>query len=81
MGKICAFFLATVGLSMALLIPCGLWFNAIVMKLQEVGLVVTSEAINQLWQGFAVLAFLVIVSVITLMALIVFRNGESNVLR
>jgi hypothetical protein len=81
MSKISAFFLATAGLSLAILIPCGIWFNVIVMKLQEVGLIVTSEATAQLWQGFAILAFIVIVSVVTLMALVVFGGGDNNVVR
>ena len=80
MGKICAFLIGTIGLSVALLIPCAMWFNNIVMKLQEVGLIVTSEATVQLWQGYILLAFIVIASVATLMALIVFGGRERHVL-
>jgi len=81
MGKISAFLLATVGLSLAILIPTAIWWNSIVLNLQEVGLIVPAAAQYQLWQGFVILAFVVIVSVATLMALIVFWNGERHVVR
>jgi len=81
MGKIVAFLLATAALSFAILVPTAIWWNAIVLNLQEAGLIVPPLGIEQLWQGFAILAFVVIVSVVTLMLLIVFWSGESNVVR
>jgi hypothetical protein len=76
MGKILAFVLATIGLSLAILIPCYYFFEAMVIKIQEAGIYLKS--IDFLWEGFGILAFVVVVIVATLMALIVW--GEKHVL-
>jgi len=81
MSKISAFVVGTVGLSLAILIPTYVFFETAVIKLEEAGLIVSSSAAAELRQGFAILAFLVIVSVVTLMTLIVFRDGENHVVR
>jgi len=80
MSKISAFVVGTVGLSLAILIPTYVFFETMVLRLEEAGLIVSSTAAAELWQGFALIVFVVVVSVVTLMTLIVFRNGESNVL-
>ena len=81
MSKISAFIVGTVGLSLAMLMPCAIWFNIIVIKLQEVDLIVPSQATSELWKGFVILALVVIFSVATLVALIVFGGGENIVVR
>lgn len=76
MGKIAAFLLATVGLSLAILIPVYINFQIIAAKIGELGL----KTFPNFWQGFALIFFAVVVSVVTLMALIVF-GGEKSVVR
>lgn len=81
MSKISAFIVGTIGLSLAMLIPCAVWFNVIVMKLQEIGLIVPPEATTELWHGFAILVLVIIVSAGTVMALIVFGGECRHVVR
>jgi len=76
-----SFFLGTVGLSLAILIPMAIWWNSMVFNLEKDGLIVPPTAQHQLWQGFAILALVVIVSVATLMGLLIFWDGEKNVVR
>lgn len=76
MGKIIAFVLATVGLSLAILIPCYYFFDTMIMKVKEVG--IFQEAIDFFWQGFALIVFVVVVIVGTMMTLLIW--GKENVL-
>jgi len=78
MGKIIGFLLATIGLSLAILIPTYAFFDLIATKVQKIG--IFSEAISFFWQGFAIIVFVVVVIVGTMMALMVF-GGEKNVVR
>lgn len=77
MGKIIAFVLATVSLSLAILIPCYYFFEAMVTKIQEAG--IHLKSIDFLWEGFGILTFVVVVVIATLMALLVW-DGEKRVL-
>jgi len=81
MGKIVGFVLATIGLSAIILVPTAIWWKTMISNLEEVSLIVPATTQYQFWQGFAILAFVVIVSVATLMALIIFWDGEKRVLR
>lgn len=76
MGKIVGFVLASIGLSLAILIPTYYFFDIITVKVKQVG--VFQDAIAFLWQGFALIVFVVVISIGTLMALIIF-GGEKNV--
>jgi len=78
MGRIAAFVFGTIGLSLAILLPCYYFFGLMTTKVKEVG--IFQEAIGFLWQGFALIVFVVVVIVGTMMALIVF-GGEKNVVR
>jgi energy-converting hydrogenase Eha subunit E len=78
MSKISAFLIGTFGLSLAILIPLYLNFQIIADKIREIGV---SNVFPNFWQGFALIVFVVIVSIGTLMALIVFGGGEKNVVR
>jgi len=77
MGKILAFVLATVGLSLAILIPCYYFFETMVTKIKEAG--IHLKSIDFLWEGFGILTFVVTVVIATLMALLV-CDGEKVVL-
>ena len=79
MGKIVAFLLATVGLSLAILIPCYYFFEAMTVKINEAGLFISADSGNLLWQGFAIIVFVVVVIVGTMLALIIW-DGERRVL-
>lgn len=81
MSKVSAFIVGTIGLSLVILIPCAIFFGTIVLRLKEVGLIVSPATTFQLWYYFAILALVVVISVVTVMALIVFGNGEKHVLR
>jgi hypothetical protein len=79
MSKISAFIVGTVGLSLAILIPLYLNFQIIETKLQELSIL--SKVFPNFWQGFALIAIVVIVSIGTLMALLIFGDGEGCVVR
>jgi energy-converting hydrogenase Eha subunit E len=77
MSKISAFIVGTVGLSLAILIPLYLNFQIIADKIREIGI---SNVFPNFWQGFALIVFVVVVAIGTLVALIVFGDGEKHVL-
>jgi hypothetical protein len=76
MGKVVGFVLATIGLSLAILIPTYVFFDLIATKIQKVG--IFPEAISFFWQGFGIIVFVVLVIIGTMTALIVW--GEKDVL-
>jgi hypothetical protein len=76
MVKIAGFVLATIGLSLAILLPCYYFFGSMTTKVKQVG--IFQEAIDFLWQGFAIIVFVVVVVIGTLIALIIW--GEKHVL-
>jgi len=75
MGKIIAFVLATICLSLAILIPCYYFFEAMVTEIQEAGIYLKS--IDFLWQGFGILVFVVVVVIATLMTLLVWGDTRN----
>jgi len=77
MGKIAAFVFGTIGLSLAILLPCYYFFGSMTTKVKQVG--IFQEAIDFLWQSFAIIVFVVVVIVGTLVALIVWGE-KRNVL-
>jgi hypothetical protein len=77
MGKIVAFVFCTIGLSLAILLPCYYFFGVMVNKVKQVG--IFQEAIDFFWQGFAIIVFVVVVIVGTSIALIVW-DSEKHVL-
>jgi len=77
MGKISAFLIGTIGLSLAMLIPLYLSFQRIFVKTEELGL---GKVFPNFWLGFALIVFVVLMAVGTLMALIIF-GGENDVVR
>jgi uncharacterized membrane protein YbhN (UPF0104 family) len=77
MSKISAFLVGTIGLSLAMLIPIYFNFQKMADKIKEIGV---SKVFPNLWQGFALIAFVIVISVGTLMALLIFGGGEKNVL-
>jgi len=77
MGKIAAFVFGTIGLSLAILLPCYYFFGLMTTKVKQVG--IFQEAIDFLWQSFAIIVFVVVVIVGTLVALIVWGE-KRNVL-
>jgi len=79
MSKISAFIVGTIGLSLAILIPVYLNFQIIEAKLQEMGIL--SKVFPNFWQGFVLIAIVVVISIGTLMALLIFGDGEKHVLR
>jgi len=81
MGKIFAFLVGIIELSLGLAILCYVCFDKSITTLQQIGLIVTPEATVQFWQGYVLVTFLLFVSVATLMALLIYGNGDSDVLR
>lgn len=77
MGKIAAFVFGTIGLSLAILLPCYYFFGLMTTKVKEVG--IFQEAIGFLWQGFAIIVFVVVVIIGTMTALIIWGD-KKNVL-
>jgi energy-converting hydrogenase Eha subunit E len=77
MGKIGAFIVGTIGLSLVLLIPLYFNFQKIAERVREIGV---SNVFPNFWQGFALIVFVVIVSIGTLMGLLIF-GGERSVVR
>ena len=78
MSKIGAFIAGTIGLSLAILALIYLNFQIIEAKLREIGVI--SKIFPNFWQGFALIVIVVVISVGTLMSLLIFGNGEKNVL-
>ena len=78
MGKIIAFVLGTVSLSLFLLMTIYVAFKRIETKFQEIN--IFQKAITPLWQDYAIIVFVVVVSVGTLMALLIWGGNKKNVL-
>jgi uncharacterized membrane protein (DUF106 family) len=74
MGKIVGFVLATIGLSLTILIPTYAFFDLIATKVQKIG--IFSEVISFFWQGFALIVFVVVVIVGTMIALIIWGDKK-----
>ena len=75
MGKIAVFIFGTIGLSLAILLPCYYFFGSMTTKIKQVG--IFQEDIAFLWQGFALIVFVVVVIVGTLIALIVWGDRKN----
>jgi len=74
MGKIAAFVFGTIGLSLAILLPCYYFFGLMTTKVKQVA--IFQEDIDFLWQGFAIIVFVVVVVIGTLIALIVWGDRK-----
>ena len=76
MNKIKTFLLGTIVLSLATLIPIYYNFQKIADKIEEIDI---SNVFPNFWKGFALIAFVIVISVGTLVALLIFGD-EKNVL-
>jgi len=72
MGKIAGYILATIGLSLAILMPCYYFFAIMTMQMKESG--IFQSSVDLLWQGFYILVFAVVAFVAAALALLVSEN-------
>ncbi len=79
MRRIVAFLIGTTGLSLLLLIPVLYLFETIVKTIKKAGLF--AMCLPSIWQGFTLIAIVLIMAVATLMALLILNWGETYVVR
>lgn len=77
MGKILAFVIGTIGISLLLLAPVIWLFDSITTVIKKANLFL--DSLSMICEGLAIIAFVVIVSVATLVALLLW-GGEKDVL-